>query len=906
MGSPAVAVAPRKSPPSGRRTNKPLVEKKRRARINGCLGQLKSLILSAMQTEQSTQVSRLEKADILEMTVKYLRHMQRQQVSTAALGSEPEVAAKFSAGYTECATEVIRYMDQAKCVTSDIRSRLESHLVERLRDTVCPPSAALTPVSASGVPISGPAAFVGAKTTQQKQEIAVEKEAANVICPNDSGVSQPIPMVTVNPEPLISSTEAPALAHPQNTTAASTGAPVLSADSTEEYTRHYQTAVDLANMAAGVILPAQNSSTTGSTTTAATLPSFSSPSSASSSSSSRPRLNPDPARCKSISPAQENKKRGKPRKRYNSAECAMLQPLGNSNNTNYNNTVGSGTNSAFTNTNLMDASERPQPVNAHGQSPVRAQENSNNHNNESYLRSLQRPLHIDIPKSPDSTLNNSQKHYLHPGNASTNLPVAPTTSPSSNALRVSSSSPSLLHPSSASLSSSSSAETTIYNYAEDAPPTLLYAYNYNLPHKPNNSRQASNSPRMNYSVVVCQPENDVATTSTAASTLATPHAEKFHATFALEQRQRFNDTTTFYCAPQPSAAQGQEDRTVQHPAGMNAPSNSYPTPTSMPQTQEFRPEESRLDVNNNSSFYVSKQFHCPTFVVSQSQDRSLRKDSGCLQIPSGFYGHNNTANPDNSIKLAPAELSSNPGSQFHGNSRTCTSAHPPHPAETRRGNQSPAVQPLSSSSTKQDSDCVNPHNNGNQHAASMYSLNGQSRSDADPLAPSLHPSHSLISRDNIHRSGVPSSPYHSYNATPSLTTSQDNARPALKKHLLFGQRSEVMRRHCYSSAADDTLGHQHPQTSVASVCRRHPVYGYQYHEEQTRRMTGGEPYGPATQGNGAHAVSTSNLLSAGVSSAKRPCLQSVSDSVAVQHQTVLTSCYRGAHVTDEPLVWRPW
>ncbi|KAH9513446.1 hypothetical protein Btru_033051 [Bulinus truncatus] len=132
MGSPVVVASPRKSPSYNRRANKPLVEKKRRARINGCLGQLKSLILGAMQTE-GAQVSRLEKADILEMTVKYLRHVQSQQVAP-----EPEVVTKFSAGYTECASEVIRYIDAVNCVSPDVRAKLENHLVERLRGSFVP------------------------------------------------------------------------------------------------------------------------------------------------------------------------------------------------------------------------------------------------------------------------------------------------------------------------------------------------------------------------------------------------------------------------------------------------------------------------------------------------------------------------------------------------------------------------------------------------------------------------------------------------------------------------------------------------------------------------------------------------------------------------------------------------
>lgn len=47
------------------------MEKKRRERINKCLEELKSIVLRAVNVE--SQPNKLEKADILEMTVRYLR-----------------------------------------------------------------------------------------------------------------------------------------------------------------------------------------------------------------------------------------------------------------------------------------------------------------------------------------------------------------------------------------------------------------------------------------------------------------------------------------------------------------------------------------------------------------------------------------------------------------------------------------------------------------------------------------------------------------------------------------------------------------------------------------------------------------------------------------------------------------
>uniref|UniRef100_A0A8D0H2D3 Hes family bHLH transcription factor 2 n=1 Tax=Sphenodon punctatus TaxID=8508 RepID=A0A8D0H2D3_SPHPU len=53
---------------------KPLMEKRRRARINESLNQLKTLILPLIGKDNS-RYSKLEKADILEMTVQFLKEL---------------------------------------------------------------------------------------------------------------------------------------------------------------------------------------------------------------------------------------------------------------------------------------------------------------------------------------------------------------------------------------------------------------------------------------------------------------------------------------------------------------------------------------------------------------------------------------------------------------------------------------------------------------------------------------------------------------------------------------------------------------------------------------------------------------------------------------------------------------
>merc|ERR1712117_625268 len=104
-----------------RKIVKPLIERKRRARINNCLDELKDLMMFALQSEGES-ISKLEKADVLELTVKHLRKLKRQQM----LSVTPELD-RYRAGYTTCATEVSRCLASTG-VDISVGSRLMSHL----------------------------------------------------------------------------------------------------------------------------------------------------------------------------------------------------------------------------------------------------------------------------------------------------------------------------------------------------------------------------------------------------------------------------------------------------------------------------------------------------------------------------------------------------------------------------------------------------------------------------------------------------------------------------------------------------------------------------------------------------------------------------------------------------------
>ncbi|KAM6174162.1 LOW QUALITY PROTEIN: transcription factor HES-4 [Erethizon dorsatum] len=135
------------------KSSKPVTEK-RCARTNESLAQLKTLILDSLRKDSSRH-SKLEKADILEMTVRHLHNPRHVQV-TAALGPDPAVLGKYRAGFTQRLARVSRFLT-CEGVPADVRSRLLRHLaagLSRLRRSWTAPAPAAP--RAPAVPKSGP------------------------------------------------------------------------------------------------------------------------------------------------------------------------------------------------------------------------------------------------------------------------------------------------------------------------------------------------------------------------------------------------------------------------------------------------------------------------------------------------------------------------------------------------------------------------------------------------------------------------------------------------------------------------------------------------------------------------------------------------------------------------------
>lgn len=115
-----------------RKVMKPMLERKRRARINRCLDELKDLMVTALQAE-GENVAKLEKADILELTVRHLHTLRAARRLT--LTPENSYADRFRDGFTQCAQEVSTFLSTsvATAVHPAAGAQLMRHLGGCLR-----------------------------------------------------------------------------------------------------------------------------------------------------------------------------------------------------------------------------------------------------------------------------------------------------------------------------------------------------------------------------------------------------------------------------------------------------------------------------------------------------------------------------------------------------------------------------------------------------------------------------------------------------------------------------------------------------------------------------------------------------------------------------------------------------
>jgi len=125
-----------------RKVTKPLLERKRRARMNLYLDELKDLIVDTMEA-QGEHITKLEKADILELTVNYLktqRHsmeIENQNQNSVQGQSNSNVQInieKFRDGYTQAVFEISKVFSQLPGLNVKCGTHLMQHLGHQLKD----------------------------------------------------------------------------------------------------------------------------------------------------------------------------------------------------------------------------------------------------------------------------------------------------------------------------------------------------------------------------------------------------------------------------------------------------------------------------------------------------------------------------------------------------------------------------------------------------------------------------------------------------------------------------------------------------------------------------------------------------------------------------------------------------
>ncbi|XP_050314828.1 hairy/enhancer-of-split related with YRPW motif protein [Anthonomus grandis grandis] len=110
-----------------RKKRRGVIEKKRRDRINMSLSELKRLVPSAFEKQGS---AKLEKAEILQMTVDHLKMLHAKGLDSFSFDPHKYAVDYHGMGFRECLAEVTRYLERIEGMDAQnpMRLRLTSHL----------------------------------------------------------------------------------------------------------------------------------------------------------------------------------------------------------------------------------------------------------------------------------------------------------------------------------------------------------------------------------------------------------------------------------------------------------------------------------------------------------------------------------------------------------------------------------------------------------------------------------------------------------------------------------------------------------------------------------------------------------------------------------------------------------
>jgi len=114
-----------------RKFAKTCVEKKRRDRINRCLDELKDLM---SQADDKAKYQKMEKAEILEMAVNYMKNLRTSQsnsVNSSKPIDEHSSMQYYGLAFRQCLTEFQNYLALFPGIKDDFKSKIMSHMTQR-------------------------------------------------------------------------------------------------------------------------------------------------------------------------------------------------------------------------------------------------------------------------------------------------------------------------------------------------------------------------------------------------------------------------------------------------------------------------------------------------------------------------------------------------------------------------------------------------------------------------------------------------------------------------------------------------------------------------------------------------------------------------------------------------------
>jgi len=89
------------------------------------LEELKSLVLSALHRDNDQNFQKMEKAEILELTVNFLKMIRQQQVTGQWNNqNHSESLSNYRAGFNDCATRVCNFMEHQPLVNTKLREQM--------------------------------------------------------------------------------------------------------------------------------------------------------------------------------------------------------------------------------------------------------------------------------------------------------------------------------------------------------------------------------------------------------------------------------------------------------------------------------------------------------------------------------------------------------------------------------------------------------------------------------------------------------------------------------------------------------------------------------------------------------------------------------------------------------------